>query len=837
VSYPNTSFVNTLIFSILMLVVFSFFFLMQKASSNVLTNDDAFNVQQSHFTSHDDYHNIEQILRSEPFIDSSTAALRYDFGTQAYWHSIEITNKSTEAKNFVLFIDNYVLYELDIFFIKNDQVVETQRLGNKYWPENLEYRTLPSTNVTIPPESTQRIVIRSFSKGAQVFPLLIFEPNDYENFKQYIYLLWGLFVGLIFIMALYNFILFTGVKDKVYLYYVGYIISMMIELGLVHGFISYLFPKIIVDILTDNVIIIHYVVSYFALNFALKFLKFENDNDNIYSIGKSISYFFIVMAFTTILMEEFEALQIFFAVQGGLYLFILFLLIRKIRKELPWAKYYFISWLPIYIGAALTPMQLVGILEHSFLIRNSLLLAVMAEATLMALALAHRLQSIEDRILFNSTHDQLINIANNSLMARRVEEFKAASDSEFTYVVVITEIQQYHSISPYLTDIQQKALVTEFALLIEDSFKKLPLLAIDQNSEQLKHTFIYKDGTTGLIIQEHEAVDLSRSLSKLESKLPLKFDSGTMLLSLNGVIGLSKSQDADNAIQAASKALQVINHVKKEEKFFGNYSKTAVEAEQRKLLLAAELQHAVESNQLELYHQPLICLQNLEPISSECLLRWNHKTLGFISPDEFIPIAEDTGLIEQVSRWVVQKAFLNFREILGVDKTQRISINLSTHDIIQNHMCSFIIECARDLSIDSEKITLEVTETSSIFDQNGFGINIELLTKAGFKIAIDDYGTGYSSMSYISTYPFSEIKIDKSLILCIASSHRDELLVKAVISMTSNLELSSVGEGIEDEETLSKLRQLKCDIGQGYHIARPMPLTEYLNWLDCKGST
>jgi len=648
-------------------------------------------------------------------------------------------------------------------------------------------------------------------------------------------MLWGTFVGLIFIMVFYNFILYVGVKDVVYLYYVGYMISILTEMGLLHGFIALIYPKPVTFFITENITVIHYCVVFFALNFALKYLRFDQDANRIYKFGRWVTFLLIPFAVSAPFMKEYESAQLYFVIQGFCYVFILYLLSKKIRANFSWAKYYFISWFPVYVGAAVTPALLLGMVEYSFWVRNAMLISVMIEATLIAMALASRLRSTEAKVLYSTTHDQIFDLANKSLLTSSIGEQIRRNTRGYSYTILVAEIKQFHVFSPYLTAEQLIQLTYKTASVIEESFAQLPLLVLDSNKGDLKHAFVFKDGIIGIAVESTEMEEIHEVLNKAETAFPVHFESPTMNVSINCVFGLATSTDAPHPEQVASKALQVINSVKKKSLFYGQYNATAEDKELRKIYLVAELKKAIEENQLQLYFQPQVILESARPCGGEALLRWDHPTLGFIPPDEFIPIAEDTGLIEHLTRWVITKGFEAQVELKSRGHELTLSLNVSTLDIISKPMCQFVIDMAEKLDIDAKRIILEVTETASIFDQENFEINLNQLSNAGFKIAIDDFGTGYSSLSYLSSYPIYELKIDKSLIFNLATSKKDELIIKATLSMAESLNMLVVAEGIENKLASEKLASFNCAVAQGYYFAKPMPLENYVEWLVMKG--
>lgn len=827
------SFLAAVLSIVTFILISCFFSLLNDSTELAITpSNQDIKYHHSYFVSLDDSATISGAIASNDFIPVTENRVPVDFGTQAYWHKYQVSNQTSNNKQLTLFFDNYVIAEIDIYVTASEKVIDTVHLGNSRWQSELEKFVLPNHSFILPSQSDITLYIRSQSKGSANLPLVLFHTTDFNNYKLFMYMLWGIFVGLVFIMAVYNLILFMGVKDIVYLFYIGYVLSILTEMGMLHGFIVFLLPKSIVSFLILHITAIHYFIVFFGLLFALKFLKFDEDKNSIFKIGKAIAGLLIPFSISTVWMREFEAVQIYFVIQGMVYLFILGLLVIKFRDNFSWAKYYFISWLPLYIGGAITPLFFVGTLAYSFWIRNALLVSIMIEAALMAMALANRLRSSEEDLLFNITHDQASGLANDSLMTKVLNEEFQNKRGKSEYAIMVAEIKHYHAFSPYLKADQLKNLIHQVSLTIEEQLSDLPLINIGKKSSEIAHTFIVKDGFIGLAIKHPNLSKLHNQLSSLDKLFPISMAFNEINLSINCVFGLALSSDGKHPVAVANKALRAINIAKQHSKIYAQYNATLIESDKQKMALAAALQKAIEQEKLELYFQPQVLIENQTPYGCEALLRWNHPELGFIPPDEFIKIAEDTGMIHQITRWVIRNA-LQHQDLLKKSGFElAMSINISTLDVVNDDLCKYIINTVSTSDIPPQQIILEVTETAGIYDQERFIENLSMLSSVGCQIAIDDFGTGYSSLSYLSDYSVHKLKIDKMFITDLNESQKNNLIVKATLSMAKSLDVKVVAEGIETSEVAERLKQYRCDIGQGYYFARPMPFADYLAWLN-----
>jgi diguanylate cyclase (GGDEF)-like protein len=253
----------------------------------------------------------------------------------------------------------------------------------------------------------------------------------------------------------------------------------------------------------------------------------------------------------------------------------------------------------------------------------------------------------------------------------------------------------------------------------------------------------------------------------------------------------------------------------------------------RRLAITTELKRALASqqNELSMVYQPKVDLRTMKVCSMEALIRWNNSALGFVPPDEFITIAEQAGLIEQVTTWVMQQTIADLAYFRAKGYEFTVAMNLSTQDIQNKVLLRKLVALLTQEGLSPEALELEITESDLVADASLAIENLNELTARGFHFAIDDFGTGYSSLAYLKNLPVTTIKIDKSFILALASDENDQQIVHTVLSLASVFNLKVVAEGVEDVASLEILKEWGCDIAQGYFISRPLNRSDLENWL------
>ena len=248
------------------------------------------------------------------------------------------------------------------------------------------------------------------------------------------------------------------------------------------------------------------------------------------------------------------------------------------------------------------------------------------------------------------------------------------------------------------------------------------------------------------------------------------------------------------------------------------------------LSLLSELRHALEHGELRLYLQPKIALSSGRATGAEALVRWQHPQRGLVPPMQFIPFAEQTGFIRRITLWIFEETARHQQALkqLGVE---RISVNLSTRDLLDHELPDKLDALLQRHSADAKAFCLEITESAIMDDPQRAEATLNRLAERGFKLSIDDYGTGYSSLAYLQRLPVNELKIDKAFVMAMESEAGAATIVRSTIDLAHNLGLTVVAEGVENSTILDQLRRLQCDDAQGYHMSKPIPVDGFAAWM------
>jgi EAL domain-containing protein (putative c-di-GMP-specific phosphodiesterase class I)/GGDEF domain-containing protein len=466
------------------------------------------------------------------------------------------------------------------------------------------------------------------------------------------------------------------------------------------------------------------------------------------------------------------------------------------------------------------------------------MIGVLFEIVFMAMALAQRMQFKKEQALFNATHEPETLLANSNLLEAKMQSLIRLDN---TFAVCIIEITDFSTLLPYISNTDNNDITMMVAQAIERKLcHEENFYELENNKYKTTKLAKINEGVFAVLVQltskaSKEKVRLTQQLAFLQQDMAKGAQIGKLFVNLSTSVGLSllEQQKDSQAQDIIKQAYQALEQGKRETLGIGIYQPEEALNVAQRLALASDLQQALRNNELELYHQPQINIDDNSVDGSEVLLRWKHSGYGFIAPDVFIKLAEDTGIINELTLWVVAKACEDLEKIIKLGYNDyNVSVNISGKDISGNDFLDNIKNVVNKYDIPLSNLTFELTESVMVTDLHHLSQVMNELSLMGIQLAIDDYGTGYSSLLYISQLPFNEIKIDKTFVMNLAESKRDLTIVRTTIEMAKSLGLKIVAEGIENEAVEAILKKHECHIVQGYYYQKPSSFKKHLAWLE-----
>lgn len=426
-----------------------------------------------------------------------------------------------------------------------------------------------------------------------------------------------------------------------------------------------------------------------------------------------------------------------------------------------------------------------------------------------------------ERIRYLSSHDLLTDLPNRNLLNERLDQALTTGHRfQRETAVILLDLYRFRlvneSYGPAVGDALLQALAARLKTQVRDGDTVGRLSGTE-------FAFIMAN-----LAHERDAIKLSQ---RIFESLCSPFTIDGKNLSISASLGVSIApRDGINPGQVLKAAEIALSHAKQTGP--GNFRFYAPEMNlkaARRLGLEHALRHALENQELEVYYQPQVSLESGQLIGMEALLRWHSSEFGSVPPSEFIPIAEENGLILPIGEWVLNTACLQTRRWLdlGLVSTLRLAVNLSARQFRQTNLQEIVVQAIQKSGLPATALELEITE-SAFMDDVDIAVNVcRQLKKLGIKLSLDDFGTGYSSLSYVSRFPFDKIKIDQSFVKDIIENPVNAAIATSAIVMAHSLNLSVLAEGVETEAQASFLRGRRCDAMQGFLFSPPLPAAEF----------
>jgi diguanylate cyclase (GGDEF)-like protein/PAS domain S-box-containing protein len=419
-------------------------------------------------------------------------------------------------------------------------------------------------------------------------------------------------------------------------------------------------------------------------------------------------------------------------------------------------------------------------------------------------------------------HDGLTGLPNRTLFRDRIEQSIAMARRESAQLAVaMLDLDRFKDVNDSLGHHAGDALLVELARRLRGVLRSSDTVARLGGDE------------FGVLISKPRSTrDVAVVIEKVRAALEQPVTVDGLALPAEGSIGIAMFPDHGHDVDTLLRHADVAMYSSKDEKSgYAFYDSSRNDSDPTRLTLVSELRRAIEERELVLYYQPKAALANGAVRSVEALLRWNHPTRGLVGPDDFIPLAQQTGLIKPLTLFVLDEALSQCRAWEEDGMSLAVAINVSIRNLLDAHFPELVRTLLEKWGVDPGMLELEITESTVLSDPVRTKRVLDRLSAMGVVLSIDDFGTGYSSLSYLSQLPVNEIKIDRSFVMNMAENSGDAVIVRSTIDLARNLGLQVVAEGVETEQAWDELNELGCTLAQGYYLSRPTPAAELTEWL------
>ncbi len=430
-------------------------------------------------------------------------------------------------------------------------------------------------------------------------------------------------------------------------------------------------------------------------------------------------------------------------------------------------------------------------------------------------------KQLEDALHRQAIYDALTALPNRNLFRDRVQQaLQVAHRQNSPLALMIIDLDGFKEINDAMGHHWGDVLLQQVGQRLRRALRTLDTVA-RLGGDEFGVLLPLTDGSSACLV--------ARKLQKaLDHPFELRGHSIDVHASMGIALCPEHGDDAETLLRRADVAMYV---AKRNRTGFATYSATDDPHTPTRLSLGSALRRAIHEQQLQLYYQPKVHYRTGTITSVEALVRWCHPELGLLEPDQFVALAEHTGLIVPLTQWVLNTALQQCREWQAAGLALGVAVNLSMRNLQDPGLLATITAALAATRLPPRYLTLELTETAFMADPDRALTVLTQLSEMGVSIAIDDFGTGYSSLGYLKRLPVHQIKIDKSFVLNMAAEKNDFTIVRSTIDLGHNLGLCVVAEGVEDHHTWNLLACLGCDGAQGYYISRPLPVTQLLHRL------
>lgn len=435
--------------------------------------------------------------------------------------------------------------------------------------------------------------------------------------------------------------------------------------------------------------------------------------------------------------------------------------------------------------------------------------------------MAGAIASRETRITELAYYDALTGLPNRAHFVERLDEYMR--DAEGGDVAVISlDVDRFRMVNDTLGHELGDLLLREVARRLRETLRDVRDRVARVGGDEFAVLLPGADA--------HQALGVAHRIAGALNH-PMNLDG--QVVDVSATMGVAAAPEHGSDTQALMRHADVALYCAKRRNTMAEiYDSRHHDQNVERLSLLSELRAAVERDELVLYYQPKVATVPEGPHHVEALVRWIHPTRGFVPPFEFIPFAEQTGYIKAITLWVMNAAVRQCGQWLQRGLEVNVSLNISARDLLNPELPALFSDMLARHGCPARLITLEITESAVLDDPLRALNNLQMLRETGCALSIDDYGTGYSSLSYLRQMPVSEMKIDRSFVMNLLDNPNDEIIVRSTIELAHNMGLKVTAEGVETEEVLQRLRELGCDLAQGYLISKPIPADALEKWFD-----
>ena len=805
---------------------------------------------------------IDQVanLAEEQWALIANGSATFGLTQSAYWLRFAISNQTPLNLNLIAELNYAQLDDVVFYVFEGDALVKELKTGDSrpFYPRDVDHPSM-LLRASLAPDEMKTVYVRIATAGSMIVPLRVWREQAFFEAAAYELKLHFFYYGSMLVIVLINLAVFLSLREKLYLYYALAITGYLLFFASLKGFsFQHLYPQI--PVLHAKALMLSIpALALFSLLFCREFLNTRVNSPRLDKVLIAMMVFELLFLFSAPFLDYHTGIQV--ASLSALVFFSVLLVAGPVvwREGVRAGAFFTLAWTPLTVGVLATSGRALGVFPENFFTEYAMQIGSGLEAIILTMALADRLyREREDKITAQAAsldearsrnaaqnlltdalaHDPVTGLPNRNRFEWMVDQ-QLRQVPQGRYMVGVARFTRLDEINRTLGLTRSEWIMQRVAEQMIELAAGLPLVkAIRDNQGREERVYHLSSDCFCLLIDVDKAGDDFSALNSALRQLAEPIWLDHLAIELNPRFGAASypehGRSAAELIRNAHVGMEVTPRGRNET---GLYSKRYDIYNESRLTLMADLREALQQSQTLLFYQPKQDLKTGQIIGVEALIRWHHHERGWVNPADFIPLAEETGVIIQLTHWVIGQAAQDLACLQQDYPQMSVAINISARDLESAELHGTLASALEQHGLQASSVTLEITETAAMHDPARSLKALNVLAGLGHPVSIDDFGSGYSSLSYLKQLPAKELKLDRSLIHDVCISDSAEVIVNTAIQMAHSLGYRVVGEGVEDADTARRLQAEGCDLLQGYWLCKPKPIAELQDWLKRFNST
>lgn len=792
----------------------------------------------------------EEALTSSDWQPLETSSPNFGYTLDTVWFRL---NVPADRQIDLLEIAYSQLDHVAFYVVDNGKLTEAIITGDRY---PFTQRPILNRHFLFPfsPDTSgnRKILLEIRTEGTLQVPMTLWNTQAFFEHASVEEQLHAVYYGILISVIFFNLFVFLALREPVYLLYVLSTFGYLLIIGNMNGTAFQLIWPGSPEIQNRAMLFTVPLAVIFTLLFSRSFLRLKQTGPLLNRVVLGFVTLNAAMVVITGILEYSTAMRLIVAMAIPSTLLLTVIGPLQWFRGKPQAGYYTMAWGALSLGSAITAANKYGLLPNNFITTYGMEIGSAFEVILLALALAARLyqerqdkveareaelaamaarRSAELKLIESALHNPLTGLPNRASFEMQVSDLIRQSPKTRHGIVVI-HLNNLQSVTKTLGHQNSDRILELASRNMNAIMRELPgIISLGQHNGRNFFLASLDSETFACVVDASVAESARRAVVHALDAVRSPIDYLGMQVPLNAQVGVAISPvNGTDSTSLIRRAVIAEGSDRARERGIAYYKPSRDSYSAGRLTMVSELQQALANDGLKLHVQPKLDLKTGRITGMEALIRWPGRDQP-VGADEIIVLAEQTGLIKPLTRWVLEQSLQLRSCLLETGHVVDLSVNISPNNLREPDFPLFVKRLMSAHPQHSGAIIFEVTETSMMQDPVNALKTLNSLANAGIPVSIDDFGSGYSSLSYIKQLPASEIKIDRSLITDLATREEDRVIVQTTIDMCHSLGYLVVAEGVEHEVTANMLKDMGCDMIQGYLLSRPLPLEDMLIWL------